>query len=105
VIGKDLSDFPGLGNDLILAAIRFDRKDVVQWLLEKGVDINGVPYHRAAETAVRSGNMSLVRFLMKRGVAINLNPRNESGYVPIEAASECGQEEMVELLIEHGEYY
>lgn len=105
VIGKDLSDFPGFGNDLILAAVRFDRKEVVQWLLDKGVDINAVPDHCAVETAVRSGNLSLVRFLMERGAAVNLNPGNESGYVPIEAASRCGQEEVVELLIEHGEYY
>ena len=104
VIGKDLSDFRGLGNDMLLAAIRFDRKEVVQWLLNKGVDVNAVRYHRAVERAVCSGNISMVQFLIERGAVVNSNPWNKSGYVPIEAASECGQEEVVGLLIEHGKY-
>ena len=110
LLNKDISNFNGLGNEMLWTAVRYNQKDIVQWLLDKGVDVNAFPwspYSRrdgAAEIAACTGNITMLRFLIERDASINVNPRNPLGFahVPIEAASKCGQEEAVELLIEHG---
>jgi hypothetical protein len=33
MIGKDLSEFHGLGGEMLLNAVRCDQKEVVQWLV------------------------------------------------------------------------
>ena len=108
-IGKDLSDFTGLGREMIWAAIRCDQKEVVQMLLNSGVDINAFPYpdmrrhHGTLQIAASLGNTSMVRFLIERGADVSLDTFNDRvGNLPIEGASLCGQEEVVQLLIGHG---
>ena len=104
-IGKSPSDFPGLGNEMIREAIRYDRKEVVQMLLGNGVDINAFPdrdirkYRGTLHIAASLGNSSMVRFLIERGADVNFN---NSGSLSIEAAARCGQEEIVEMLLEQG---
>ena len=39
-LDKDFSDFDGLGNEMLWAAVRCNRKKVVEWLLDNGVDVN-----------------------------------------------------------------
>ena len=106
-IRKDLSGFTGLGNEMLWVATRYDRKDVVQMLLDNGVDIDAFPdrfrtYYGALQIAASLGNTSMVHFLIDRGADVNLNGQGRDGYLPIEGAARCGQEEVVELLIKHG---
>ena len=108
LLNKDISDFDDLGNKMLWEAARYNQKEVVRWLLDKGVLVNAFPsYHEprrasAAEIAACAGNITMLRFLIERGAYINVNPRDTLGFVPIDAASKCGQEEAVELLIEYG---
>ena len=107
-IGKDLSDFTDFGKEMIWAAIRCDQKEVVQMLLDNGVEINAFPYpdfrqyHGTLQLAASLGNTSMVRFLIERGADVSFNELHRAGNLPIEGAALCGQEEVVELLIEHG---
>lgn len=108
LIKKDVSDFDHLGSEMLWAAVRHNRVEVVQWLLDKGVDVNAFPWSPygeptgAAEIAACTGNIIMLRFLIERGARVNVSPWSWSGPVPIQAASQCGQEEAVELLLEHG---
>ena len=99
VIGTDLSKIRGLGAEMLFNAVRCDQKEVVQWLVDKGIDVNAYAGHNGrdgiVEAAVCSGNASMVRFLIERGAVIDRNVRHEFGLVPIEIASKCGQEEVV----------
>lgn len=109
VIGKKLSDFPELENEMMWAATRYNQKHVVQKLLDEGADINAFPdanirpCHSALHIAASLGNVSMVRFLIERGADVHLNGANSFGHLPVEGAARSGQEEVVELLInEHG---
>lgn len=107
-VGKCLSDFPGLGREMIWEAIRYDQKEVVQMLLDEGVDINAFPvpdnrtYRGTLQIAASLGNISMVRFLIERGADVNFVGFNRAGNLPIEVAARCGQEEVVVLLLEQG---
>lgn len=108
VIGKDLSDFPYLGKEMIWTAIRYDQKEVVQMLMANGVDVNAFPdrdtreYYGTLHIAASLGNFSMVRFLIERGADVHSNGSGRDGNLPIEAAARCGQDEVVTLLIEQG---
>ncbi|KAK7993640.1 hypothetical protein PG989_007021 [Apiospora arundinis] len=109
VIGKKVSDFQEFGAALLRAAVRHDQKHVVDKLLnDHGVTINSIPNYNvhtdwsALQIAASLGNIGMVRFLIGRGAAINLNPNQFSWRLPIEAAARSGQQEVVELLLEHG---
>lgn len=108
-IGKSLSDFERLGKIMMWAAVRHNRKEVVQMLLDSGVDVNAFPdracrrYHGTLQIAASLGNVRMVRFLIERGAQVTFQRSSRRlGDLPIEAASLGGQEEVVELLIEHG---
>ncbi|KAK6858374.1 hypothetical protein PG995_006073 [Apiospora arundinis] len=109
VIGKKVSDFQEFGAALLRAAVRHDQKHVVDKLInDHGVTINSIPNYNvhtdfsALQIAASLGNIGMVRFLIGRGAAINLNPNQFSWRLPIEAAARSGQQEVVELLLEHG---
>jgi len=105
-VGKSLSDFPGLGSEMIWEAIRYDQKEVVQMLLDNGVDINAFPdpdnrtLRGTLQIASSLGNTSMMRFLIERGADVNFVGLIRDGNLPIEGAARCGQEEAVELLLE-----
>ncbi|KAK6849363.1 hypothetical protein PG995_013196 [Apiospora arundinis] len=108
-IGKKLADMPGLENEMMWAATRYNQQHVVQKLLDEGADINAFPdehirpCHSALHIAASLGNISMVRFLIERGADVHLNGVNSFGHLPIEGAARSGQKEVVELLIdEHG---
>lgn len=97
IIGKSLSDFPGLGNEMLWEAIRCDRKELVQHLLDNGVDIHAFPYpdirlsnRGTLSIAARYGNTSMIRFLIERGADVNFDGPNRDGSLPVEVAAECG---------------
>jgi len=107
-LGKSLSDFPGLGNEMIWEAIASNRKEVVQMLLDNGIDANAFFYpgnrwySGTLQMAAFMGHASMARFLIERGARVNFDGLNKTGNLPIEIAARCGQEEVVQLLLEHG---
>ncbi|KAF7185299.1 Ankyrin repeat domain-containing protein 50 [Pseudocercospora fuligena] len=107
-IQKDLTHFPGLDNEMMWAAVRKNQKTVVQWLLDKGADINAYPYpdirsyHCVLELAASRGHIGMVRFLLERGADVNFNPLHRFGNSPVASAAHCGHDEIVLLLLEAG---
>jgi ankyrin repeat protein len=107
-LGKSLSDYPGLGNEVIWEAIRSDRKEVVQMLLDNGVDVNAFfypgnrRYCGTLQIAASTGNASMVRYLIERGAKVNFDGLNRAHNLPIEIAALCGHKEVVQLLLEQG---
>ncbi|KAG6199054.1 hypothetical protein E4U35_006894 [Claviceps purpurea] len=107
--GEKLSDFRGLGQEMLWEAIRHDRKDVVQMLFDAGcVDANAFPYyptrslHGPLQWAAFLGKIDMMRFLLDRGADIHLNGLGRTGHSPVEGAAKSGQEEAVDLLLELG---
>ncbi|KAK2589384.1 hypothetical protein QQS21_012940 [Conoideocrella luteorostrata] len=110
-IGKSLSDYPWLGLKMMLNAVEYDRKDVVQMILDKGVvyvntaawgSISVPMYGTALQVAARMGNTKMMRFLLERGACVSLDVKPKWALQPIESAARCGQVEAVELLLDLG---
>jgi ankyrin repeat protein len=111
VIGKNVSDFRELGNEMLWAAAYFGHSDIVHWLLDNGVDVNATTtYHEhtrprrdgALGIAARRGHTSMVRLLIERAAVVNVDRMPGYGRVPIENASEYGQEEAMKVLLRYG---
>ena len=108
VIGKDLSDFEGLGKIMMWSAVRYDQKEVVQMLLDKGIDVNGFPELWTSRLrcnlsiAASLGKLSMTRFLIERGALVTWETGSRIDKWPIVDASRCGQKEVVELLLDNG---
>lgn len=108
VMGKGLSEFKGLANEMIWEAIRFDQKEIVQMLLDEGVDVTAYPdpdirtFHGTLHLAASLGNLSMVQFLLERGADVNFNGMGKPGNSAIEGAARGGQEEVVEFLLDAG---
>ncbi|KAK8093588.1 hypothetical protein PG997_000273 [Apiospora hydei] len=107
LIGKRLSDFPGLESELLWAAVRRGHQHIVERLLDCGADVDALPnssrqYYGALPIAASRGNMAMVRLLLARGAAVNIDGPDRPGHLPIQAAARSGQEEAVQLLLEHG---
>ena len=102
-------------SDAIGSAAEAGRCDMVEFLLEKGADINevcnvykilehslyrdekaGSPLHRA----IRNDKYDMLRLLLKRGADVNL--QDVRGRTPLSLARERGDYELVERLREHG---
>ncbi|OAQ59215.1 F-box domain and ankyrin repeat protein [Pochonia chlamydosporia 170] len=105
---RSFLDICGLGQEMIWEAIRYDRKDVVQMLLDTGAaDVNQLAesYHSritcSLQYAASLGNIGMIRFLLERGANIHL-PEFAGGHSPVEGAAISGHEEAVEILLEHG---
>jgi ankyrin repeat protein len=91
---------------MLWEAARHNHGEVVQMLLDNGVNVNVAPYPSvrlygcALSIAASQGYTGLVRLLLDRGADVNLEIEPH-GY-PIEGAARCGHEEVVELLLGHG---
>ena len=106
-VEKDLSlaksyspdGFPVLG----LATV-FGHRNVAEYLLEKGADVNAVSKNATGYTAltgaVASGKKDLVAFLLARGA--NADHRYGPGYSPLVEAAANGHLEIVRMLLDHG---
>lgn len=79
-------------------------KDIVEYLIEKGADINSasknsmkvMPLH----SAVATNKVDIVELLLKNGAKVNA--KQDSGWTPLHEAAMNGQLEMVQLLIRYG---
>jgi ankyrin repeat protein len=89
----------------LLTAIDTGQSDVVQELLESGIDPNkdansdgAYPLH----LAVVKGNKGIVQILLDNGAAIDIKAKNKDGATPLAWAAFIGRKDMVSLLIEAG---
>lgn len=106
--GSSLSDYPGLKEEMLWDAVRYDEKGVVQMLIDHGVDIISSPgpgrnsCAGALQCAAAMGHASMVHFLLERGANVNQYSSRDQENFPVEAAARCGQVNTVEILLDHG---
>ncbi|KAK6949512.1 hypothetical protein Daesc_009594 [Daldinia eschscholtzii] len=104
--GKTLDDFPRLRNEMLWEAAFHGQYEVIQMLLDIGVDIDEEPeliladHGSALEIAASRGDVRMVRFLLARGASIGPSEKLKSN--PIISAVKGGHEEVVEILLERG---
>ncbi|KAI1375327.1 ankyrin [Hypoxylon crocopeplum] len=107
-IGKHLSDCPGVGDAMLREGIRHGQKAIVQMLLDDGVNVNGEPYFDGCpplSIAASQGNGRMVQFLLDRGArTIFKAPWPSSRMSPIQFAARGGHQEVVEILLQHGNH-
>jgi ankyrin repeat protein len=81
--------------------IAFGRKDIPEYLINKGADINtafddGTPL---LHQAVNDGNINLVKLLLQKGVHVNILTHRKQ--TALHWAAYAGNEQMVKLLLEN----
>ena len=94
----------------LLTAIDKEKSDVVQELLDSGIDPNkdpvpvDIPLEGAypLHLAVVKGNKEIVRILLNNEADIDLKAKNNDQATPLAWAAFFGQKDMVSLLIESG---
>lgn len=88
---------------LALAAY-LGEKDAVEFLIEKGADLNALAKNETGFTpltgAVSQNHTQIARLLMDHGA--DVNHKYEGGFTPIMHAAHAGNVELVTLLIDHG---
>ncbi|KAI5841806.1 ankyrin repeat-containing domain protein [Morchella snyderi] len=74
----------------------------IEWLLERGVDVNGMSAYgsTALYCAVLKQNKDLVEFLISKGADVNAKGGNMGS--SLQAAAKKGDKELIQLLLEHG---
>jgi ankyrin repeat protein len=84
-------------------ACYFGQPEAARLLLEKGAKVDAVasnPTHvMPLHSAASSRNLEAARLLLKRGAPINA--RQQAGWVPLHAAAQNGDRDMVALFLEH----
>ena len=90
---------------LYLAALH-GRKEIVEFLIEYGVDVNikltGHRHDSALHAAIASRHVNVIRFLVEKGADVNIVDRYHGRTSLILAAESYGYWEMMSFLIEHG---
>ena len=92
----------------LLTAIDEGQRDVVQELLESGIDPNKDPMPKGQQgayplhLAVVKGNKEIVQILLDNGAQIDLKAKNKDEATPLAWAAFFGQKDVVSLLIEAG---
>ena len=94
----------------LLTAIDREQSDVVQRLLDSGIDPNEAPVPAGIELegayplhlAVVKGNKEIVQILLDNGAQIDIKAKNKDEATPLAWAAFFIQKDMVSLLIESG---
>jgi hypothetical protein len=100
--GEDVNTKNKMNWTPLHTAIRYQRKEIIQFLLEKGADVNAsdnlgkTPLHLAVET----GQKELVEQLIAKGAQINVMDR--SGDNALSLATKNKQTEIAEILKKNG---
>ena len=103
--GSSVDQRGGLSsNSPLHSAARFSDLEMVQVLLDYGIDVNVRNYHGSNPLAFATYGQfkdpRLVRLLLDRGADPNV--RRQFGTTPLHQASQNGTIEIVRLLVEHG---
>jgi uncharacterized protein len=82
----------------------FLHKDIVEYLLEKGANVNDASQNNQRVTpqhaASASRSVSIVKMLLEHGA--DPNARQNGGSTALHSAAQNGQVEMIQLLLDHG---
>jgi ankyrin repeat protein len=90
---------PELGDSLLIMASKKGNKQIVEYLLEKGVNINltNKNGNAALHMAAHNGHEEVLKALLEKGANINLS--NTKGNTPLHLAAYKGQKGIVEILL------
>ncbi len=101
--GMDVNDRDSAGTPFLCFAARNGKKDMVQWLLEKGADIDVVSQDRGYSPvmdAVWKSNKEIVEMLVNKGA--NLNFVSRDGQTALILATGSGNFDICRILAENG---
>lgn len=101
--GMDINERDSAGTPFLCAAARNGKKDMVQWLLEKGADIDAISRDRgysAVMDAVWKSNKEIVELLVSKGA--NLNFVSRDGQTALILATGSGHFDICRILAENG---
>jgi len=104
--GLNIKDVDDDGLSAIDIAIKFKREDVVNFCVEKGMDINTTSRKSGITPILLAScfnNVSMVELLLKHGAKINAQDSN--GMSAKDYAKKLGQKKMLAFLDEHGAQY
>jgi ankyrin repeat protein len=104
--GLHITDIDDDGLSAIDIAIKFKREDIINFCLEKGMDINATSRKSGITPIVLAScfnNISMVELLLKHGAKINAHDSN--GMSAKDYAKKLGQKKMIAFLDEHGAKY
>jgi len=104
--GLKITDVDDDGLSALDIAIKFKREDVVEFCLEKGIDINTTSRKSGLTPILLAScfnNTSMVELLLKHGADINATDSN--GMSAKDYAKKLGQTRMCAFLEEHGAKY
>lgn len=101
--GIDVNSRDAAGTPMICVAVRHNRKNMMEILIEKGADIDAVSKDRGYSPvmdAVWKANDEIVEFLVNKGA--NLSYISRDGQPVLVLAVGTGNEKICKLLVEHG---
>ena len=101
--GMDVNERDSAGTPFLCDAARNGKKDMVQWLLEKGAEIDAVSQDRgysAVMDAVWKSNKEIVELLVCKGA--NLNFVSRDGQTALILATGSGNFDICRILAENG---
>ncbi|HWI47026.1 MAG TPA: ankyrin repeat domain-containing protein [Rummeliibacillus sp.] len=101
---KLVSEYANDGFTALGLASYLGYKDIVEYLIDKGADLNStsknsmkvMPLH----SAVATKKVGIAELLLKNGAKVNAT--QDSGWTPLHEATLHGQIEMIQLLIRYG---
>jgi ankyrin repeat protein len=98
----------GLTRTPLQAAVHFGREDIVNYLMQRGVDPNEPPGPRAGATSLQLAAikdfMGIAATLLDNGANINANVALIDGRTAFEGATEHGRIDMMIFLVQNGAY-
>lgn len=101
--GTDLFQRDSDGISAVDVAIKFKRKDVIQFCIDKGFDLNETTRKSGITPAMLAAcfsDLEMMALLADNGA--NLNAADRAGMAPKDYAKKLGQTKMVEFLSERG---
>ena len=101
--GMDVNCRDSAGTPMICIAARSGRNNMIEWLLEKGADINAISKDRgysAVMDAVWKSSLDIVKLLVEKGA--NLNFIANDGQTALIVATGASNPRICEVLVKNG---
>ncbi|MDY6030180.1 MAG: ankyrin repeat domain-containing protein [Treponemataceae bacterium] len=101
--GMDVNCRDSSGTPMICIASRSERKNMIDWLLKNGADIDAVSEDRgysAVMDAVWKSDFDLVKYFVEKGASLNFVGKD--GQSALILATGIGKEKICEILVKNG---